>query len=44
MAEADLVISVGQGLEDQWVNDLVANVAKGSDAIVTLDQYIDLLQ
>ena len=44
VAEADVVITVGQGLEDQWVNDLVANVAKGSDAIVTLDQYIDLLQ
>ena len=44
VADADLVITVGQGLEDQWVNDLVANVAKGSDSIVALDQYVDLLE
>lgn len=44
VADADVVVTVGQGLEDQWVNDLVANVAKEPDAIVALDQYIDLLE
>ena len=44
VAEADMVITVGEGLEDQWINDLVANVAKDPDSIVTLHQYIDLLE
>lgn len=44
VADADLVITVGQGLEDQWINDLVVNVAKDPDSIVALDQYIDLLE
>ena len=44
VADADLVITVGEGLEDQWINDLVANVAKDTDSIVTLHQYIDLLE
>ncbi|MCY4555462.1 MAG: metal ABC transporter substrate-binding protein [Chloroflexi bacterium] len=44
VAEADLVVTIGQGLEDQWVNDLVSRVAKDTDAIVSLNQYIDLLE
>ena len=44
VAEADLVVTIGQGLEDQWVNDLVSRVAKDTDAIVSLHQYIDLLE
>lgn len=44
VADADVVVTVGQGLEDQWVNDLVANVAKEPDAIVPLDQFIHLLE
>ncbi len=43
-AEADMVVTVGEGLEDQWINDLVANVAKDPDSIITLHQYIDLLE
>ena len=44
LAEADLVVSIGQGLEDQWVNALVSRVAKDADAIVSLHQYIDFLE
>ncbi len=44
VAEADLVVTIGQGLEDQWVNDLVSRVAKDADAIVSLHQYIDFLE
>jgi len=44
VAEADVVVTIGQGLEDQWVNDLVSRVAKDSDAIVSLHQYIDFLE
>ncbi len=44
VADADLVVTIGQGLEDQWVNDLVSRVAKDTDAIVSLNQYIDLLE
>ena len=44
VAEADLVVTIGEGLEDQWVNDLVSRVAKDADAIVSLHQYIDFLE
>ena len=44
VAEADLVVTIGQGLEDQWVNNLVSRVAKDPNAVVSLHQYIDFLE
>jgi len=44
VAEADLVVTIGPGGEDQWVIDLVSRVAKDTDTIVTLHEYVDLLE
>ena len=44
VAEADLVVTIGQGLEDQWVDELVTRVAKDADAIVSLQQYVEFLE
>ena len=41
VADADLVLSVGLGLEESWLRDLLENAARDPDAIVELGQVID---
>ena len=41
VADADLVLSVGLGLEESWLRDLLENAARDPDAIVELGQVVD---
>ena len=41
VADADLVLSVGLGLEQSWLRDLLENAARDPGAIVELGQVVD---
>ena len=41
IAEADLVLSVGLGLEGSWLTELVENAARDSSSIIELGEAID---
>ena len=44
IADADLVLSVGLGLEDDWLSDLIANASADSEKIVTVTDVIEPLE
>ena len=44
VAEADLVLSVGLGLEAAWLHDLLENAARDESAIVELGELIDPIE
>jgi len=44
IAEADLVLSVGLGLEESWLHELVENAARDESAIVELTNVIDPIE
>ena len=44
VADADLVLSVGLGLEQSWLRELLENAARDPDAIVELGQVIDPIE
>ncbi len=44
VADADLVLSVGLGLEQSWLRDLLQNAARDPGAIVELGQVIDPIE
>jgi len=44
IAEADLVLSVGLGLEESWLHELVQNAARDESAIVELTDVIDPIE
>ena len=44
IAEADLVLSVGLGLEESWLHELVQNAARDESAIVELTEVIDPIE
>ena len=44
IAEADLVLSVGLGLEESWLHELVENAARDESAIVELTDVIDPIE
>ena len=41
VADADLVLSIGLGLEESWLHDLLENAARDESAIVELGEIID---
>ena len=44
VADADLVLSVGLGLEESWLRDLLENAAQDPDAIVELGEVIEPIE
>ncbi len=44
VADADLVLRVGLGLEDSWLNELLQNVTSNSSALVTLGEVVGPLE
>ena len=44
VAEADLVLSVGLGLEASWLHDLLENAARDESAIVELGEIVDPIE
>ena len=44
IAEADLVLSVGLGLEGSWLTELVENAARDSSSIIELGEAIDPIE
>ena len=44
VADADLVFSVGLGLEDSWLNDLLQNAARDPSRIVALTDSIEPIE
>ena len=44
VAEADLVLSVGLGLEAAWLHDLLENAARDESAIVELGEIVDPIE
>ena len=44
VADADLVLSVGLGLEESWLRELLENAARDPDAIVELGEAIDPIE
>ena len=44
VADADLVLSVGLGLEEGWLVDLISNAARDPSAIVELGEAVDPLE
>ena len=44
IAEADLVLSVGLGLEESWLHELVVNAARDESAVVALTDVIDPIE
>ena len=44
VADADLVLSVGLGLEESWLNELVQNAARDSSTIVEMGETIDPIE
>ncbi len=44
VADADLVLSVGLGLEQSWLRDLLENAARDPGAIVELGQLVDPIE
>ena len=44
VADADLVLSVGLGLEESWLRELLDNAARDPDAIVELGEVIEPIE
>ncbi len=44
IADADLVLSIGLGLEDSWLRELVENAARDPSSIVELGEAIDPIE
>ena len=44
VADADLVLSVGLGLEESWLHELLENAAKDESAIVELGETVDPIE
>ena len=44
VADADVVLSIGLGLEEAWLTDLLTNTAKDESAIIELGEGIDALE
>ena len=44
VADADLVLSVGLGLEASWLHDLLENAARDESAIVELGEIVDPIE
>ena len=44
IADADLVLSVGLGLEESWLNDLLQNAARDTSTIVELGEMVDPIE
>ena len=44
VADADLVLSVGLGLEESWLNELLENAARDESAIVELGETVDPIE
>ena len=44
IADADLVLSIGLGLEESWLHDLLENAAADPSAIVELGEIIDPIE
>ena len=44
VAEADLVLSIGLGLEEAWLHDVLENAARDEEAIVELGELIDPIE
>ncbi len=44
IADADLVLSIGLGLEGSWLKELVENAARGPSTIVELGEIIDPIE
>ena len=44
VADADLVLSIGLGLEESWLRDLVRNAARDESAIVELGEVVDPIE
>ena len=43
-ADADLVLSVGLGLEESWLNDLLQNAARDPSTIVEFGEMVDPIE
>ena len=44
IADADLVLSVGLGLEESWLHELLDNAARDPEAIVKLGELVDPIE
>ena len=44
IAEADLVLSVGLGLEGAWLHDLLENAARDESAIIEMGEIVDPIE
>ena len=44
VADADLVLSIGLGLEESWLHDLLENAARDESAIVELGEIIEPIE
>ena len=44
IADADLVLSVGLGLEESWLNDLLQNAARDPSTIVEFGEMVDPIE
>ena len=44
VAEADLVLSIGLGLEEAWLHDVLENAARDEETIVELAELIDPIE
>ena len=44
IADADLVLSVGLGLEESWLHELLENAARDPEAIVKLGELVDPIE
>ncbi len=44
IAEADLVLSVGLGLEGEWLHDLLENAARDEDSIIEMGELVDPIE
>ena len=44
IADADLVLNVGLGLEESWLNELLRNAARDPSTIVELGEVVDPIQ
>ena len=44
IAEADLVLSVGLGLEGEWLHDLLENAARDESSIIEMGELVDPIE
>ena len=44
IAEADLVLSVGLGLEGEWLHDLLESAARDEEAIIEMGELVDPIE